>query len=50
MEPDAERPTVVKYSPELGAPVGQTKRWPVWVWAVVLVIFIAFMAWLYAWA
>lgn len=45
MEIDPEPPRVVKYSPEIGQPVGRGGRWPVWLLLLLLVVLVVFVAW-----
>jgi hypothetical protein len=49
MESKSIRPQVVKYGPEVQAPLGQGRSWPGWVWLVALVLLIVFVAWTQGW-
>jgi hypothetical protein len=49
MDIDPERPRPVKYSPEIGNPVGHAIRWPLWVFGLFLVLLVAFVGWAQGW-
>jgi hypothetical protein len=47
MDTKPERPQVGRLSPELGQPIGQGRSWPGWALLIALVLFVAFLVWMY---